>query len=30
MIPGYGAKLNENPSLLAEITADTNKVLELA
>ncbi|MEV7648672.1 malate:quinone oxidoreductase [Arthrobacter sp. NPDC089319] len=30
MIPGYGAKLNENQSLLAEITAETNKVLELA
>ncbi|MCW2135137.1 malate:quinone oxidoreductase [Arthrobacter sp. VKM Ac-2550] len=29
MIPGYGAKLNENPSLLADITADTNRVLEL-
>jgi malate dehydrogenase (quinone) len=29
MIPGYGAKLNENPSLLADITADTNQVLEL-
>jgi malate dehydrogenase (quinone) len=30
MIPGYGVKLNENPSLLAEITADTDRVLELA
>jgi len=29
MIPGYGAKLNTNPSLLAEITADTNRVLQL-
>ncbi|HEX2248127.1 MAG TPA: malate:quinone oxidoreductase [Arthrobacter sp.] len=29
MIPGYGAKLNENPSLLADITADTNRILEL-
>jgi malate dehydrogenase (quinone) len=29
MIPGYGAKLNANPSLLAEITADTNRVLQL-
>jgi len=29
MIPGYGAKLNANPSLLKEITADTNRVLQL-
>lgn len=29
MIPGYGAKLNENPSLLADITTDTNRILEL-
>ena len=30
MIPGYGVNLNENPSLLADITADTDRVLELA
>ncbi|NKX54638.1 malate:quinone oxidoreductase [Arthrobacter mobilis] len=29
MLPGYGVKLNDNPSLLAEITADTNRVLQL-
>ncbi|WP_336714882.1 malate:quinone oxidoreductase [Arthrobacter sp. USHLN218] len=29
MIPGFGAKLNENPSLLSDITADTDRVLEL-
>ena len=29
MIPGYGVKLNENESLLEEITEDTNRVLGL-
>ena len=30
MIPGYGVKLNENESLLAELTKDTDKALGLA
>jgi malate dehydrogenase (quinone) len=29
IIPSYGAKLNENPGLLAEVTATTDKVLQL-
>ncbi|WAP52851.1 malate:quinone oxidoreductase [Arthrobacter sp. ATA002] len=29
MIPGYGVKLNENESLLEELTKDTNRVLGL-
>ena len=30
IIPGYGAKLNENPSLAAEIQSMTDKVLKLS
>ncbi|WP_054820701.1 MULTISPECIES: malate:quinone oxidoreductase [Micrococcaceae] len=29
IIPSYGVKLNENPQLLDEVTAETNKVLKL-
>lgn len=30
IIPSYGVKLNENPSLYAEVRAETDKVLKLA
>ena len=30
MIPSYGVKLNENPSLYAEVRAETDKVLKLS
>ncbi|GAA4362894.1 malate:quinone oxidoreductase [Paeniglutamicibacter cryotolerans] len=30
LIPSYGSTLNDNPALLAEVTAATNKVLDLA
>ena len=29
MIPSYGQKLNENPELLSQIRANTNKILKL-
>jgi malate dehydrogenase (quinone) len=30
MMPGYGVKLNENPELLAEVSASTAEALQLA
>ncbi|MGB9032895.1 MAG: malate:quinone oxidoreductase, partial [Paeniglutamicibacter sp.] len=30
IIPSYGVKLNENPSLYAEVRAETDRLLKLA